>query len=138
MRRWILTGLIGVSLAGPASSMVLRYSTPAGLVGTFVDRQGVDCCMNGKEKKVTFPALLLEQPINVTAANPLAPDDDEMPEQGIRLLQLVLKDEGQWKLFKQNKGKRVRVTCSLFHSTTGHHMTPVLCDVQIINGADQY
>lgn len=138
MRARILTGLIGIGLVGSVSAMELQYLTPAGLVGTFVDRQGVDCCMNGKEKKVTFPALLLDQPINVTAANPLTPEDDEMPEQGIRLLHLILKDGGQWKLYRQNKGKRVRVICTLSHSVTGHHMTPVLCDAQLITKADQY
>jgi hypothetical protein len=138
MYKWIISGLIGIAMAGSTAAMDLRYYTRVGLVGTFVDRQGIDCCMNGKEKKVNFPALLLDSPINVTAADPLHPDEDEMPEQDARLLQLVLRNKEHWALFKQNKGKKVRVTCSLFHSSTGHHLTPVLCDVEQIHKADQY
>lgn len=138
MHKCIVAGLAAIGLAGSAAAMDLHYYTSSGLVGTFVDRQGIDCCTSGKEKKVTFPALQLDQPINVTAANPQTAAEDEMPEQGIRLLQLALKDKGQWRLFNQNKDKRVRVTCSLFHSTNGHHLTPVLCDVQQINKVDQY
>ena len=138
MRKWATTGLAALLLAGNVSAMDVRYGAATGLVGTLVDRQGVDCCMNGKEKKVTFPALLLDQPINVTAANPQALDEDETPEQGVKLLQLAISDESLWKAFKQHKGKRARVTCSLFHAVNGHHLTAVLCDVQQITRPDQY
>ncbi|KMN32064.1 hypothetical protein VI26_17980 [Chromobacterium sp. LK1] len=115
-----------------AMAFDVQYGKMTGLVGTLVDQKGMDCCTNGKEKMITFPALKLDMPINVSPANNQDPDMDEMPEQGIKLMQLVLKDRDQWQAFKRWKGKRARVQCALFHATTGHHLTPVLCDVSDI------
>lgn len=137
MRKLILSGIILAGVAGHAAAMDLNYYTQSGIVGTLVERHGVDCCIGGQEKKVAFPALLLDQPVNVTTSTPQGPDDDP-PEQGVRLIQLALKDHDQWQVFRENKGKRVRVACSLFHSANGHHQTPVLCDVIMINRPNQY
>ncbi|WP_043614229.1 DUF4431 domain-containing protein [Chromobacterium violaceum] len=128
MRISLAIAILSLS-ATSAMAFDVQYGKMTGLVGTLVDRKGVDCCTNGKEKTVTFPALQLDQPINVASTNAQDPDPDEMPEQGVRVMQLVLKDKDQWKTYKQSKGKRVRVECTLFHSATGHHLTPVLCDV---------
>ncbi|WP_157889311.1 DUF4431 domain-containing protein [Chromobacterium subtsugae] len=135
MNKSLVIAILALS-ATPAMALDVQYDKMVGLAGTLVERKGVDCCTNGKEKTVTFPALQLDQPINASSANAQNPDPDEVPEQGVRVMQLVLKDKAQWSAFKQLKGKRVRVECTLFHAATGHHLTPVLCDVIGIGAPD--
>ena len=114
-----------------------QYNKPSELVGLLTEKIGVDCCINGIEKKVKFPAIELKTQINTTSANPTLPDEYEMPEQGVKVMQLVLSSPDLWKSFKSNKGKIVRIQCSLFHAISGHHMTPVLCEVSSISKPDE-
>jgi Domain of unknown function (DUF4431) len=114
-----------------------QYGKPAGLVGILAERTGIDCCINGREKKVMFPVVQLDQPINAASANAAKPDEDEMPENGVFVMQIVLASSELLATYKANKGKRVRVICSLFHAVSGHHLTPVLCDVIRITKPDE-
>lgn len=50
----------------------------------------------------------------------------DVPETGIREIQLVVTEPPHWKTIRGQRGKRVRVTGTLFHAFTGHHRTKVL------------
>jgi hypothetical protein len=70
----------------------------------------------------------------VVSKSPLNPPSDEPPELSVKDMQLVMSPR-IFDDFLANKFSRVTVECSLFHSINGHHMTPVLCDVQQIRAA---
>ena len=63
------------------------------------------------------------------------PDRVDVPEIGIREMQLVIKKAADWKTVRRRMGKRVKVTGTLFHAITGHHLTRVLIDVADVRAA---
>jgi hypothetical protein len=63
------------------------------------------------------------------------PGGVDVPETGIREMQLVVMKSADWKTIRRRMGKRVTVTGTLFHSITGHHRTKVLIDVANIRAA---
>lgn len=82
----------------------------------------------GVERRIAYPTLNLSSPINVTSKNAINPAVDEPPEFFITTIQLVSSME----LIDKYSNSSVTVVCRLFHAIKGHHMTPVLCDVQEI------
>lgn len=63
------------------------------------------------------------------------PQGFDVPETGIREMQLVITKEAHWKTVRRLMGKRAIVTGMLFHAHTGHHRTKVLVDVVNIRAA---
>ena len=110
----------------------LQYFKPAGISGVLSEIEGVDCCLNGKEKKALFPVIILSSPVNFVPQNPSKPEIDEMIEVGVNVIQLAL-DDKLLKSFTILKGNRARVLCKPFHATNGHHIMPVLCNVESIS-----
>lgn len=107
----------------------VRYFQNVGISGLLSERTVTDCCNNGKEERITIPVIELRNAIDVLPINTLKPVADEMPELGVKTIQLVMDDES-WKIYKLNKKKNARVLCSLFHGFNGHHHTAVLCTVK--------
>ena len=79
-------------------------------------------------KKSRYYALELATPVDV------AGDDFGEATKGAKLVQLVLMgDAASTKAtVKRFTGKTIKVTGTLFHAHTGHHMTKVLLQVQKI------
>ena len=123
--------VIGCLCAMPflSNAAEVRYFQNVGISGLLSERTVTDCCNNGKEEKITIPVIELRNAIDVLPMNPLKPASDEIPELGIKTIQLALDDES-WKIYKLNKKKDARVLCSLFHGFNGHHHTAVLCTVK--------
>jgi hypothetical protein len=103
------------------------YNKPITLVGLLSEREGIDCCTNGAEKKINYPVLILATPIDVVP-QPNTNESDEPPELSVRHMQLVL-SPSIYEEFEKNRNARAAVKCSLFHAINGHHLTSVLCDV---------
>ena len=107
----------------------VRYFQNVGISGLLSERTVTDCCTNGKEERITIPVIELRNAIDVLPFNTVEPAADEMPELGVKTIQLAL-DDDSWKIYKLNKKKDARVLCSLFHGFNGHHHTAVLCTVK--------
>lgn len=129
LRYGLLTGFAFMFACPLAAATDIRYYQLAGIRGVLSERQGVDCCIDGKETKVKFPVIELSSPVNVLPLNPAKPEVDEMIEVGVVIMQLAM-DADMWKFFNKNKGKSTRVLCEPFHSFNGHHMTSVICNVK--------
>ena len=128
MRKHIVS--LALVLCGSSSTAAdFQYGKPVDLVGRLTEGTGVDCCIDGQERTVIFPAILLDKAISVVSASATNTAESETPENGVLKLQLVLKSPDLWATYRAKKGKRVRVVCSLFQANTGHHLTPVLCEV---------
>ena len=74
--------------------------------------------------------LYLSSPVCVSAT----PGDDlnGVNESGITAMQLVIMITGDEKRYAPLIGKEVQVKGTLFHSFSGHHRTPVLLKVRLI------
>ena len=126
----LVTGfLCAMPFLGNAAEV--RYFETVAITGLLSERKVTDCCKNGKEERITIPVIELRNAIDVLPMNPLKPASDELPELGIKTIQLALDDES-WKIHKLNKKKNARILCSLFHGFNGHHHTAVLCTVKAI------
>jgi hypothetical protein len=81
-------------------------------------------------KSVKFHQVDLAKPITVRGN----PENvlDHQTEPDTKFVQLVL-SETLSKQFQALKGRPVSVSCKLFHSHTGHHFQPVLCDATSID-----
>ena len=84
------------------------------------------------DRKETAIILTLAAP-TCTMGND--PQGLEVPETGIREVQLVVIKDAHWKIIRRLMGKRARVTGTLFHAHTGRHRTKVLIDVSNIRAA---
>ena len=89
--------------------------------------------MNGQERKVVIPTLELDKPINAHSSNEAKPDEYEMPVNGVVAMQLVIFSPEHWKAYTKYKNHRVQVVCILMQAISGHHLTPVLCQVIYIS-----
>ena len=107
--------------------MNLNYDKTYELTGVMSVQSGMDCCTDGKEQLTTYPALLLDEPVNVSAINPANPDGDDPRESDVKMMQIAAMEDGLFEKIKHLKDERVKISCNLFHSMSGHHMTPVLC-----------
>lgn len=75
----------------------------------------------------------------LTLSNAVCTSGNEYPdvsETNLRQLQLVIMKTDHWKTVRSLKGKRIKVTGTLFHSHTGHHRTRVLIEVRNIRAAE--
>jgi Domain of unknown function (DUF4431) len=62
-------------------------------------------------------------------------DPRDLPETGLREMQLVVTRSADWETIRRRRGKRVIVRGTLFHAITGHHRTKVLIEVANIRAA---
>jgi len=111
----------------PVVAANVYYNEPVSLTGKLIQSQGRDCCRDGKETEVKFPALRLREPITISSQPGSDPANEEETERGVRIVQLVLRSPEDWTAYESLKGKQARLECSLFHSQSGHHLTKVLC-----------
>ena len=102
------------------------YETEVALYGTLVRYPGE----TPDGKKITYPAILLKNPIIVEGG--LNPGDFDETETGVILLQLSL-DQSTWDVFNMMEGDYVQITGTLYHSHNAHHHTNVLISVSSIN-----
>jgi hypothetical protein len=63
------------------------------------------------------------------------PQGFDVPETGIREIQLVVTKDAHWKTVRRLMGNRAIVSGTLFHAHTGHHRTKVLVEVADIRPA---
>ena len=73
--------------------------------------------------------LVLNDPINVTT-EPKLQNDDNMPENNVKILQLVVKNPKHWNQVKEDN--KALIIGTLFHALTAHHHVRVLIDVKNI------
>ena len=86
------------------------------------------------DQKETVLLLALAKPICTTGNDPAGVD---VPETGIRDLQLAVTKDGDLPIIRRLIGKKVTLTGTLFHGHTGHHRTKVLLDVTKVRAASQ-
>jgi len=84
------------------------------------------------DQKETMILLTLTEPICTTGNDPAGID---VPEEGIRELQLAISKDEDWPAIRRLIGKRATVSGTLFHAHTGHHRTKVLMDVSQVRAA---
>jgi hypothetical protein len=84
------------------------------------------------DQKETVLLLTLAKAFCTTGNDPAGID---VPETGVRDLQLAVTKDGDWPFIRRLIGKRVTVTGTLFHAHTGHHRTKVLLDVAEVRAA---
>ncbi|WP_228860821.1 DUF4431 domain-containing protein [Xenorhabdus sp. PB61.4] len=78
-----------------------------------------------------FPSLRLDRLISVSPSDGVY-DETEPFEHGVAVMQLAMTKKEQWNIFEKLIGKKVSVTCNLYHAVTIHHKTPVMCLVEKI------
>lgn len=83
---------------------------------------------NGDEAE-TGAYLVLDEPVDVKLASKVQMGNDE-PENNISIIQLVLKNDKDWK--KMENGNHVHISGTLFHAIWAHHHTRVLLDAKKI------
>ncbi|MBR7001685.1 MAG: DUF4431 domain-containing protein [Neisseriaceae bacterium] len=108
-----------VSVNNNAATYVCEET--ATLTGRLSEEKGID----QNEQTITFPAIVLDNPILVEAPNK-ADSLCEAKYENIQTLQLGLQ-ENDLALVQNNIGKTARVTCELVPEHTAHHHTPVWC-----------
>jgi len=84
------------------------------------------------DRRETAILLTLAEPICTNGTDPAGID---VPESGLRDLQLVIAKDEEWPTIRRLIGKRAKVSGTLFHAHTGHHRTRVLLDVSQIRAS---
>lgn len=110
----------GALYAVPYEPVVVR------LAGTLTTGKGD----TPDDKKTSFPALRLAQPIRVDA-DPKQKDSPDITEDNVSVIQLNL-SEALMTQYTQLKERNAVVIGTLYHQITGHHYTKVLMTVQKI------
>lgn len=85
------------------------------------------------DQKETIILVKLARPICTEANDPTGID---VPEKGIRNLQLAISKDENWRIIRHLLGKRATLSGTLFHAHTGHHRTKVLMDVAQVRPAN--
>ncbi|WP_338805134.1 DUF4431 domain-containing protein [Xenorhabdus griffiniae] len=122
--------IAGNSRADNSPAINLQYSklvTVSGLL-TIVDGDDEGLPYSLKD----MPAIKLDSPVNVIAPPDEEEGSEKITEMGVDIMQLAMNNNGMIEKFRQMKGQKARVMCSLYHSHTAHHVTPVVCDVDRI------
>jgi len=88
--------------------------------------------MRKGDRRETAILLTLTEPICTNGSGPAGID---VPESGLRDLQLVIAKDEEWPTIRRLIGKRAKVSGTLFHAHTGHHRTRVLLDVSQIRAS---
>lgn len=71
----------------------------------------------------TGPYLILNNPIDIQLVPKIQIGNDE-PEKNVKLIQLVVRDNNDWRYVKE--GNYIQIKGTLFHASTGHHHARVL------------
>jgi hypothetical protein len=122
-----------VQLASPTAwATDVAYGSAVGVVGTLGRSWGTECCFNGQERRTHFPTLVLDAPLNFVTSCSARSGQADMPEIGVTQMQLIIRSPDLWQDFEAKMNTKVRVICAPYHAFTGHHMTPVTCDVERI------
>ncbi|MDR3490528.1 MAG: DUF4431 domain-containing protein [Gammaproteobacteria bacterium] len=77
----------------------------------------------------TGPYLILDRPIDIKLVPKKQIGNDE-PENNVKLIQLVIHKNSDWKKIK--KSNYIHVTGTLFHALTGHHHARILLWIEKI------
>ena len=128
--------LIACFCSAASTQKCLEYGPMVSLAGTlrsqvFAGPPNYESIKRGDRKETAIILTLLTR--TCTTGND--PAGIDVPETGIREMQLVIKTAADWKTVRRRIGKRVKVTGTLFHAITGHHKTRVLIDVNDIRAA---
>lgn len=85
------------------------------------------------DKAETGPYLILSNPIDIELPNSKSSKRDEIdePQKNVKLLQLIVINQGDWKNIKE--GNNVSVTGTLSSALTAHHHARALLMVNKIN-----
>jgi hypothetical protein len=127
-------------LVGPCASAsgqrCLGYGPTVSLAGTLRSRvfpgsPNYESIRRGDRRETAIILTLVARAC--TTGND--PQGSDVPETGIREMQLVVTKDAHWKYVRRLMGKRAIVTGTLFHAHTGHHRTKVLVDVASIRAA---
>ena len=129
----LLLAGFGTSASG---QQCLEYGPTVSLTGTlrsqvFPGPPNYESIKRGDRKEMAIILTLAARAC--TTGND--PQGIDVPETGLREMQLVVTKEAHWKTVRRLIGKRVIVTGTLFHAHTGHHRTKVLVDVANIRAA---
>ena len=131
----ILLVLLG-AFSSAAAQKCLGYGPEVSLTGKLSSRvvpgpPNYSSIRKGDQKE-TLILLTVTQPICTTGDDPAGID---VPEKGLRDLQLAISKDKDWPVIRRLIGKRVTVSGKLFHAHTGHHRTKVLMDVSQVRAA---
>ena len=127
----LATLLLLVGFGASASGQeCFEYGPTVSLKGTlrsqvFPGPPNYESIKRGDRKEVTI-ILSLGKSVCTTGNDPQGID---VPEAGIRDVQLVVVKDAHWTTVRRLIGKRAIVTGTLFHAHTGHHRTKVLLTV---------
>jgi hypothetical protein len=136
-RLLLTTFLLLVGFCASASGQkCLQYGPPVSLTGTlrsqvFPGPPNYESIRRGDRKETAIILTLVARAC--TTGND--PQGFDVPETGIREMQLVVKKDAHWKTVRRLMGNRAIVTGTLFHAHTGYHRTKVLVDVTNIRAA---
>lgn len=78
------------------------------------------------DRDETGPYLILDKPIDIKLTPKIQIGNDEF-RHNVKLIQLIVHTNSDWKKIKQ--GNYVRIRGTLFNAQTGHHHTRVLLEV---------
>jgi Domain of unknown function (DUF4431) len=109
----------------------INYNKFTYLTGTIFEQDGIDCCSNGEARDISFPHLLLDNPLNISAKDKATAELDEPLKSDVKIVQLII-PLNQTKNYNRLKGKRVKILCLPFGAFNGHHITDILCEVKLI------
>lgn len=127
--------LVGFGMSA-RGQQCLEYGPTVSLTGTlrskvFPGPPNYESIEGGDRKEVAIILKLAAR--TCTTGND--PQGIDVPETGLRDMQLVVTKGSHWKTVRRLMAKRAIVTGTLFHAHTGHHRTKVLVDVTNIRAA---
>ena len=122
--------------ASASGQKCLEYGPTVSLTGTlrsqvFPGPPNYESIKRGDRKETAIILTLVARAC--TTGND--PQGVDVPETGLREMQLVVTKDAYWKTVRRLMGKRAIVTGTLFHAHTGHQRTKVLVDVANIRAA---
>jgi hypothetical protein len=122
--------------ASASAQQCLEYGPTVSLTGTlrsqvFAGPPNYESIKRGDRKEIAIILTLTARAC--TTGND--PQSFDVPETGIREMQLVVMKDAHWKTVRRLMGKRAIVRGTLFHAHTGHHRTKILVDVANIRAA---
>ena|ERR1051326_5448823 len=125
--------LVAGCLCSVEAQKCLPYSSPVTLSGKLTSRifpgpPHYTSIRRGDQKETAI-LLILPAAICTTGNDP---EGIDVPESGLRDIQIAVTKDGDWPTVRRLIGKRATVTGTLFHAHTGHHRTRVLLDLSRI------
>lgn len=121
----ILSLILGLAFSPAFAGKTYYCGGPSvTLTGMLANRNATDIQF-GKEVPVTYPALVLPEPINLTGEG-----ECDGIRKDVGTIQLGISEHEDFDLYDKNVGKLAKVTCDLYGSHTAHHFTPIVCSVE--------